>query len=247
MGSYMIVQCLEADNGLGALFSEMCEPAVPESPSSIRRKQRVTAVVYTKLHISQQCALATEKANCILGCLRVSPAVMRAHLESCVHFRAPQYKRVVDILEQVQEMAGKMMKDLEHLSHKGTEIIDKLDSEKELKAKIEYILLGPILFNIFIHDLDDGAECTSASLLITPNWEEWLITPESRAAMQRDLYRLEKWVDRNPMKFNEEKCKVLHLGRNNPRHQHMLGATQLESSLAEKDSGVLVDTNLNMS
>lgn len=31
-----------------------------------------------------------------------------------------------------------------------------------------------------------------------------------------------------------------------PRHLHMLGATQLESSLAEKDWGVLVETKLNM-
>ncbi|KAK4806764.1 hypothetical protein QYF61_005560 [Mycteria americana] len=43
------------------------------------------------------------------------------------------------------------------------------------------------------------------------------------------------------------KGKVLPLERNNPRHQYMLGATQLESSLAEKDLGVLVDTRLNMS
>jgi len=49
------------------------------------------------------------------------------------------------------------------------------------------------------------------------------------------------------MKFNKENCKVLHLGKNNPMHQYMLRATQLESSLAEKDLGVLVDTRLNMS
>ncbi|KAK4806239.1 hypothetical protein QYF61_013383 [Mycteria americana] len=48
------------------------------------------------------------------------------------------------------------------------------------------------------------------------------------------------------MKFNRGKCKVLPLGRN-PGHQYMLGATQLESSLAEKTLGLLVDTKLNMS
>lgn len=44
------------------------------------------------------------------------------------------------------------------------------------------------------------------------------------------------------MKFNKGKCKVLHLWRSNPRRQYMLGVTQLENSLAEKDLGVLVDS-----
>ena len=49
------------------------------------------------------------------------------------------------------------------------------------------------------------------------------------------------------MNFNKEKCQILHLGRNNPMHRYMLGATQLEISLAEKGLGILVDTKLNMS
>ena len=48
----------------------------------------------------------------------------------------------------------------------------------------------------------------------------------------------------DPVNFNKGKCKVLHLGKNSSRHQYMLGATQLESSLAEKD---LVGTKLNVS
>ena len=70
--------------------------------------------------------------------------------------------------------------------------------------------------------------------------------PEGWAAIQRDLNRLEKWAGRNLIKFNKGKCKVLHLGRNNPMQQYMLAAAQLESSLAEKDLGVLGDTRLNM-
>jgi len=58
---------------------------------------------------------------------------------------------------------------------------------------------------------------------------------EGCAAIHLDW--LQKWADRSFMKSSKGKFKVLHLGRNKPMHQYMLGATQLESSSAEKGPG----------
>jgi len=48
------------------------------------------------------------------------------------------------------------------------------------------------------------------------------------------------------MRFNEAKCRVLHL-YHNPMQHCRLGEEWLESYLEQKDLGVLVDSRLNMS
>jgi len=97
-------------------------------------------------------------------------------------------------------------------------------------------ILDPVLFNIFVNGLDDEVNCTLSKFADDTKLEGVADMPESRAVIQRDLNRLEKWPNRNLMKFNKEKSKVLHLGRNSPLHQYILEATQLKISLAEKGS-----------
>ncbi len=106
-------------------------------------------------------------------------------------------------------------------------------------------VLGPLLFIIFINDIDMAVDAVHCCLLKFADDTKGLrkVNNEYDASkLQKDLDSLYKWSCDWQMLFNLDKCHILHLGNNNAHYDYYLNGYQLLHVDEEKDLGVKIDS-----
>jgi hypothetical protein len=107
-------------------------------------------------------------------------------------------------------------------------------------------VLGPLLFSVFIHDIDDAATKLDAIRKFADDTKGMKIIKgsEDRQKMQEALDELYQWAELWGMAFNIPKCKVMHVGHGNPRFDYTMAGQKLSVTEEERDIGVIMSRNL---
>lgn len=117
-----------------------------------------------------------------------------------------------------------------------------------LSGVLQGSVLGGPFFDVFIDDIDWAvllaflrkfADDTKMAKRIRSN--------EDANRFQLDIDNLCKWAEQWAMKFNEEKCKVMHVGRSNPGFVYYMNGVELSVTEEERDLGVWTESSLKPS
>ncbi len=113
-------------------------------------------------------------------------------------------------------------------------------------------VLGPILFTVYIDDLEVEVVRRLLEVLIMKFADDTkgakvIESVADRDKLQEALDCLCDWADKWGMAFNVAKCKVMHVGRNNPEYDYTMRGVKLGKTDEEKDIGVTITKNLKES
>lgn len=107
-------------------------------------------------------------------------------------------------------------------------------------------VLGPILFVIFINDLEDEIMESQLVKMFADDTKIRQVVENRRDSteLQQTLNKLWEWSIRWGMAFNVKKCHVMHIGRKNERNSYELGGLKLGAVDSERDVGVIITDDM---
>ena len=111
------------------------------------------------------------------------------------------------------------------------------------------VLHGPLLFLIYIRPNDLQEDVISNVFKFADDTKLFRQVTDTvdTVGMQEDLDRLVERADKWQMQFNVSKCKVMHVGKKNPRHSYYTSSNGLKSVEVEKDLGIMITSDLKFS
>ena len=111
-------------------------------------------------------------------------------------------------------------------------------------------VLGPTLFIYFINDLPN-VNINSNIKVFADDTKAYngIKNQEDVKNLQNVIDEMFLWTQKWLLKFNKNKCKILHIGKKNPKNKYFIGTdddkTELEVTELEKDLGIFIDPNLD--
>ena len=108
-------------------------------------------------------------------------------------------------------------------------------------------VLWPILFVIFINDIEDGICGNILKFADDTKLFCKFGCDINGVQLRADIRKCYNWSEEWQMLFNLDKCKIRHFGYNNPNNTFLLGGHILETVDEEKDLGVMIQKDLKAS
>jgi len=101
-------------------------------------------------------------------------------------------------------------------------------------------VLGPLLFVIFINDMDEGVEGWVSKFADDTKIGGVVDSEEGDWRLQRDIYKMQSWAENWQMEFNPEKFEVIHFWKDRVNGR-VLGNVE-----EQRDLGIYVHRSLNV-
>ncbi|KAK3108052.1 hypothetical protein FSP39_000221 [Pinctada imbricata] len=105
-------------------------------------------------------------------------------------------------------------------------------------------VLGPILFLIYINDLPEAVENAVKLFADDTKLYGQVNNLSDEIKMQQDITKLTNWSDKWLLKFNADKCKHMHIGKNYHATSYSMDGKEISKTNCERDLGVMIDDQL---